>query len=172
MSDGVTLVAGIPIPSTSPIFLTGVGAHLLFGLTCVLAGATAMLSPKRPGRHPTAGAVYFWALAGVFATASALAAARWAEDRVLFGLACASFGLAVVGRSARRRRWARWPRWHMCGMGLSYIVLLTAFYVDNGRSLPLWRDLPTLAYWLTPSVIGLPILAVALVRHPLTRASN
>ena len=26
-------------------------------------------------------------------------------------------------------------------MGLSYILLLTAFYVDNGKSLPLWKDL-------------------------------
>ena len=27
-------------------------------------------------------------------------------------------------------------------MGASYILLLTAFYVDNGKNLPLWRELP------------------------------
>jgi hypothetical protein len=171
MTEAATVVAGIPIPSTSPLFLAGVGLHVVFGLTCVVSGALAMLSSKRAGRHPEAGTIYFWALAGVFATASALAAVRWADDRVLFMLACLSLGLAVVGRSARRRRWAQWPRWHMTGMGLSYIVLLTAFYVDNGKSLPIWRDLPPLAYWLAPGVAGLPILAFALIRHPVARAA-
>jgi hypothetical protein len=33
-------------------------------------------------------------------------------------------------------------------MGTSYIALLTAFYVDNGKNLPLWSHLPNLAYWL------------------------
>lgn len=55
----------------------------------------------------------------------------------------------------------------MTGMGLSYIMLLIAFYVDNGPNLPLWRSLPTYAYWLVPSLIGLPILVYALMRHPL-----
>jgi len=31
-------------------------------------------------------------------------------------------------------------------MGVSYIVLLTAFYVDNGKSLPLWKELPPISY--------------------------
>jgi hypothetical protein len=57
----------------------------------------------------------------------------------------------------------------MTGMGLSYILLLTAFYVDNGPNLPVWRYLPPLAYWLAPSLVGLPILLWALVWHPLVR---
>jgi hypothetical protein len=43
-------------------------------------------------------------------------------------------------------------------MGLSYIALITAFYVDNGPHLPLWNKLPLLALWVFPSVIGLPLL--------------
>jgi hypothetical protein len=162
---------GVPIPSTSPWFLAGVAVHVAFGLTCVIAGAVAMLSAKRPGRHPRAGSVYFWSLAGVFLTAAALAFVRWAEDRVLFSLACLAFALCVAGREARRRRWRGWPRWHMSGMGLSYVVLLTAFYVDNGPNLPLWRNLPPIVYWLAPSLVGLPILFLALMRHPLARAA-
>ena len=165
----MTVIAGIPIPSTSPFFLAGVAAHVLFGLTCVVTGAIAMLSEKRPGRHPTFGTTYFWSLAGAVVTAAALALARWADDQVLFLLAVLSFAAAVVGREARRRQWRGWPRWHMTGLGLSYIVLLTAFYVDNGKNLPLWRDLPPLAYWLAPSLVGLPILALAFLRHPLVR---
>jgi hypothetical protein len=63
MAD-TTVVAGIEIPSTSPIFLTIVGLHVLIGSVCVVSGIVAMLSPKRAGRHPTFGSIYFWSLAG------------------------------------------------------------------------------------------------------------
>jgi hypothetical protein len=130
-----------------------------------------MLSPKRQGRHPRFGTIYFWSLSGVFVSASALAAVRWAEDYVLFVLAAVSFAAAILGRQARRWRCSSWPRWHMTGMGVSYIVMLTAFYVDNGKNLPVWRDLPAVAYWLAPGFVGLPILAFNLLRHPLARAT-
>ncbi len=52
-------------------------------------------------------------------------------------------------------------------MGSSYILLLTAFYVDNGRNLPLWRSLPSLTYWLLPAAVGVPLIVRALLRHPL-----
>ena len=38
----VTVIAGIEIPSTSPVFLTLVGFHILVGLACVVTGAGAM----------------------------------------------------------------------------------------------------------------------------------
>lgn len=55
----MTDVAGIRIPSTSPIFLAIVALHVLLGLACVVTGAVAMLSPKRQGRHPSFGTIYF-----------------------------------------------------------------------------------------------------------------
>ena len=172
MSDAVTVIAGVAIASTSPLFLAGVAVHVAAGLTCVVAGAIAMLSKKAAGRHPTAGSVYYWALAVVFATAAGLAIARWTEDADLFLLACLAFALATFGREAMRRGWLGRYRPHIFGMGSSYIVLLTAFYVDNGKSLPVWRDLPTLAYWTVPAAIGLPIMAWALLRHPLVRRAG
>jgi len=30
----------------------------------------------------------------------------------------------------------------MTGMSLSYVLMLIAFYVDNGKQLPIWKDLP------------------------------
>ena len=60
----------------------------------------------------------------------------------------------------------------MTGMAASYILLLTAFYVDNGRNLPLWRLLPQWAFWVLPSAVGLPILANAFWRHPLVRRGD
>jgi hypothetical protein len=49
--DSITVVAGIPIPSRSPIFLGLVGVHVLLGTTCVGTGLLAMLSNK--GREGT-----------------------------------------------------------------------------------------------------------------------
>jgi hypothetical protein len=76
---------------------------------------------------------------------------------------------STVGRTARRRRW-RWHRWrwiglHLTGMSASYILLLTAFYADNGKNLPVWRSLPHLTYRLLPSAVGLPLVARALARY-------
>jgi uncharacterized membrane protein len=167
-----TVVAGLPIPSVSPLFLTLVGLHVLAGLVCVVAGALGMLSRKGPGRHPRFGTIYVWALACVFVSASALAAMRWAEDRELFALALLAFALGLFGRTAMRRRWPAWARLHIAGMGGSYVVLLTAFYVDNGKNLPVWRSLPTLAYWLGPAAVGVPIMVYAMLRHPVARGAR
>jgi hypothetical protein len=58
-------------------------------------------------------------------------------------------------------------------MGLSYILLLFAFYVDNGKQLPVWKDLPAFTYWLLPFAGGTPFIGWALLRHPLvTRDSE
>ena len=164
-----TLVAGIPIPSTSPIFLTVVGLHVLVGLLCVVAGAIAMLSPKCRGRHPMFGTIYYWGLVAMFVSATGLSVVRWAEDYHLFILGLLALIAAALGRTARRRRWPGWVRLHIAGMGLSYILLLTAFYVDNGKSLPLWKDLPPITYWLLSAAVGLPLIIRALFRHPLVR---
>jgi hypothetical protein len=126
-----------------------------------------MFSAKRAGRHPRFGSVYFWCLGGVFVTASVLAAVRWAEDYHLFILGTLAFAGAYLGRIARRKRWSNWVMLHIAGMGTSYILLLTAFYVDNGKSLPVWRDLPSIAYWLVPAAIGIPLIIRALFWHPL-----
>jgi hypothetical protein len=64
IAEATTDIAGIEIPSTNPIFLSVVAIHILLGL-CVVTGAVAMLSPKRAGRHPRYGTIYFWCLAGI-----------------------------------------------------------------------------------------------------------
>jgi hypothetical protein len=173
MTDAnTTIVAGIEIPSTNPLFLTVVGVHILLGLACTVTGAIAMLSQKRAGRHPRNGTIYFWCLFGVFLTASGLAVVRWAEDYHLFILGALSFAAAYFGRQARRHRWRAWVRLHITGMGSSYVLLLIAFYVDNGRSLPLWRELPPIAYWVLPAAVGIPLIARALLWHPQVGQSN
>jgi hypothetical protein len=97
---------------------------------------------------------------------------RWAEDYPLFALATLAMASAWLGHTALHRRWPGWVRLHIAGMGASYVLLLTAFYVDNGKNLPVWRHLPQIAFWLLPSVVGLPIIAYALVRHRLVRVGS
>ncbi|THD71327.1 MAG: DUF2306 domain-containing protein [Bradyrhizobium sp.] len=170
--DAGTNLAGIDVPSTNPIFLSVAIVHIALGLACIVTGAIAILSQKRAGRHPRYGTIYFWCLAGVFVTAASLAAVRWPEDYHLFILGALAFASAYVGRRARQQRWTSWVRLHIAGMGASYILLVIAFYVDNGHSLPVWKDLPPITYWLLPIVIGVPILVRALVWHPLVRQTG
>jgi hypothetical protein len=135
------------------------------GLACVVTGAAAAVSRKRRGRHPRFGTIYYWALAVVFVSATGMAALRWTEDRHLFALGTISFGVATVGYVARKVRWKGWTSFHILGMSSSYIVLLTAFYVDNGPHLPVWDRLPAVAYWTLPSLVGLPLLVRAVRRY-------
>jgi len=65
MTDNPISVAGIEIPSDSPIFLAALGVHVLAGIFCVGAGFVAMLSRKRPGRHPSFGTIYYYCLSVV-----------------------------------------------------------------------------------------------------------
>jgi hypothetical protein len=90
---------------------------------------------------------------------------RWPEDAYLFVLGALSFGSASIGYLARKHQWRGWTTFHIVGMGVSYIVLLTAFYVDNGPRLPVYDRLPVLAFWTVPALIGFPLLIGALARH-------
>jgi hypothetical protein len=171
MTGESTVILGIEIPSTDPVFLAVVvGIHIPLGMACVVVGAVAMLSEKRRGRHSSFGTIYYWCLLALFASATFLSAMRWADNYHLFTLGALSFASAWFGRKALRERWHSWVRLHMTGMGFSYILMLIAFYVDNGKQLPLWKDLPHFTYWLLPLAVGLPFIVRALLRHPLARS--
>src|SRR5215831_5911396 len=60
--------------------------------------------------------------------------------------------------------------WHLTSMGAFFILMITAFYVDNGKNLPLWRELPQMAFWFLPAMIGTPIILLVLRTHPLVMA--
>jgi uncharacterized membrane protein len=158
MND-ITSVAGIQIPSSDPLFLAVVLVmHIPLGLVCVTVGIFAMLSKKRRGRHSTLGTIYFWCLLALVTSATFLSAMRWSENDHLFVLGISSFASAWFGRNALRRRWPSWPRLHITGMGVSYVLMLIAFYVDNGKQLPLWKELPRFTYWLLPLIVGVPLI--------------
>jgi hypothetical protein len=157
-------IAGLDIPSTTPLFLTVLGIHVTAGLTCAVSGAAAALTRKGHRRHTQVGRLYIRGICVVFATALVLAGLRWPHDNHLAALGALAFTGALIGYLARRRHWAGY-RAHILGVGTSYIALLTAFYVDNGHQLPLWDRLPTAAYWLAPALIGAPLIVRSLHRY-------
>src|SRR5699024_10760787 len=105
----------------------------------------------------------------VFLTMSVLTALRWPHDVGLALLGGCSLGTAAFARRSIGRRGPWRFRAHVIGMGASYVLLLIAFYVDNGRSLPLWRSLPPVLYWLLPVLIGAPLVFRATLWNELTR---
>ena len=158
-------LAGLYVPSDSPLFLALLGIHVIAALAALVAGIVAMLSTKRSGRHPRFGTVYYWCLGVVFLTATGLAIVRWSEDAYLFFLGAGSFSAGTLARGARRGRWHWWVPIHISGMGLSYTLMVIAFYMDNGKQLPVWKDLPSITYWAVPSTVGVPLIAWALFRY-------
>jgi hypothetical protein len=156
-------ILGDEVGSTAPAFLAVLAVHVLAGLTAVITGAIAALARKGSPQHVRAGRWYYRAVAAVSATAAALAAMRWAQDWYLLVLGATAFTAATAGYLHRRRH-RPGDTGHIAGMGIAYTAMLTAFYVDNGPHLPLWDRLPTLAFWLLPSVIAVPLIARAIIR--------
>jgi uncharacterized membrane protein len=150
--------------SSAPLFLAFLAVHVASGLTCVVSGALAALSPKGRRRHIVAGKVYFWGICLVFGSATGMAVMRWREDYGFFLIGLVAFGFALTGFLARERHWPG-DTAHIIGMGGSYAAMLTAFYVDNGKHLPVWDKLPTAAFWILPSAIAIPLIWRALRKY-------
>ncbi len=58
----------------------------------------------------------------------------------------------------------QWVVAHIVGVIGSYTVLWTAFYVDNAHLILGLQQLPTLTFWVLPTVIALPFLVLSLSR--------
>jgi hypothetical protein len=155
-------ILGDQVGSTTPVFLAFLAVHVLAGLTAVITGAIAALARKGSPRHIRYGRWYYRAITVVFATATVLAAMRWRQDYYLFIIGTIAFTAATIGYQHRRRH-RPGDTGHIAGMGIAYVAMLTAFYVDNGPHLPLWDRLPALAFWLLPSAIGAPIITRAII---------
>lgn len=154
-------VLGIPIPDAGPLFFAALVIHIVAGLTCVVCGAVAALAAKGSPRHTRFARVYLCGLGVVWASMAILSMIRWRENAHLFAVGSLAFAAALLGYLNRRRQ----PYLHIAGMGLSYIALLTGFYIDNGPHLPLWDGLPTWAYWVLPSLVGVPLIVRAIRRR-------
>jgi hypothetical protein len=161
-------IDGLPLAFFLPLVV-----HVLAGMTSAVTGIVAFGVPKGPARHHRWGTRYLWAYTVVFLTASILSVQRWSADAYLFVLAVLGYSLALGGYGARRFRHSPWLRrplgeyWviaHLVAMISSYVVLLTAFYVDNAHLFPGVNRLPTIVFWVAPSLIAIPFLVRSIQR--------
>ncbi|HEV2579254.1 MAG TPA: hypothetical protein VGT44_00260 [Ktedonobacteraceae bacterium] len=162
------MIDGFPLSFFLPLVV-----HALAAMTTAVAGVITFSRPKRRGRHPKWGVRYLWAYTVVFLTAIILSVQHWPTDAYLVVLATIGYGFALGGYVARRFRRKPWllrvlgKQWisvHIVGMIGSYVVLWTAFYVDNAHLIPGLNQLQTLIFWVLPTVIALPFLVVSLSR--------
>lgn len=158
---------GIPVPSTNEVFLTFVVIHILVALVCLISGLVAMLREKGQQPHSRAGRVYFRAMLIVFFTIVILSIMRWPHNIHLLCIGTLALAAAWVGQRLVKSSAGRRTRVHTILMGMSYVLLLTGFYVDNGKNLPFWRQFPQWFFWIFPSVAGVPVIIVVLFKHPL-----
>ena len=156
-------ILGDEVGSTAPVFLAFLAVHVIAGLTAVATGAAAALARKGSPLHIRAGRWFYRAITVVFASATILAAMRWRQDYHLFIIGALAFAAATIGYQHRRRH-RPGDTGHIAAMGIAYVAMLTAFYVDNGPRLPLWDRLPAYAFWLVPTAIGAPVIARAVIR--------
>src|SRR6266567_5623453 len=161
-------IFGVPLSFFLPLLV-----HAWAGLATGILGIVAFGVPKHREHHPSFGKRYLWAYTLVFLTTTLLSFQRWGTDAYLFFLALIGYGAALGGYGARRFRETPWVRrvfgkqWvvvHIVGMIGSYVVLWTAFFVDNAHKIPGLNQLPPLTFWVLPSLIGLSFLAVSLSR--------
>ena len=162
------MIDGFPL-----FFFLPLVVHALAALTTGVTGVITFSRPKRSARHPTWGVRYLWAYTVVFLTAIILSAQHLPTDAYLVVLAMLGYGAALGGYAARRFRQKPmvgrvlgkyWIVVHIVGMIGSYTVLWTAFYVDNAHLFPGLKQLPTLTFWVLPSLTALPFLVLSLSR--------
>jgi uncharacterized membrane protein len=171
MDGDTTDILGLPVPSNDPAFLTFVVVHILVALTAVVSGLVAMLSEKQKSGHPRAGKIYYASIAISFLLIIVLSIMRWPHNTHLLVIGILTFACAYSGRQFAKRKTKHWSRPHTICMGMSYVLLLTGFYVDNGRNLPLWNLFPQWFFYFFPSVIGVPIIIRVLRTHPLNKTT-
>jgi hypothetical protein len=160
---------GLPLGSDNPRFVIIVAVHILLSLSAVLSGLTAMLKEKNSGEHAKYGKLYCQSILSAFITVVILAVMRWPHNNHLLLIGTLTLIFTVTGRRLVQNKESKWARYHTICMGSSYILLLTGFYVDNGEHLPFWNRFPQWFFWIFPTLIGLPIIAYILRKHPLTR---
>jgi hypothetical protein len=150
--------------------------HIAAGAFGLLLGPFAMWRDTRDlgaGQGPASGisAAYAWTVLAV--SVSAIVLVVWYRNDLwwLAPVAAASYGLAVLGRSAAARRFRGWTHAYVHGQGGSYIALVTAFVV-----VALTVDGPldgpaALIPWVLPTIVG-TLLIEWWRRRLLRRLSN
>lgn len=132
--------------------------HIISGTLCLLVGLAAAFSKKQRGRHTFFGEIYHGSYVVVFISAVVTSIMHWEQDAILFFIALFSYGLALMGYLARKKRPHNWLVKHIGGMLGSYIGIVTAVLVVNVDNIPIINEWPAFLFWFLPSIIGTPII--------------
>jgi hypothetical protein len=127
------------------------GIHIASGTAGLILGPITMRAAKRRGRHTRAGEAYHWILLTVCVSATVLALLDWSQLWWFLPIAVGSYGFALLGYIAAKRRWDGWLLAHVAGQGGSYIALVTALLVVNLGG--------PLVIWFLPTIVGSPLIA-------------
>src|SRR5437016_3790081 len=100
--------------------------HIMSGLTALLLGTAAIVTPKKRGSHTSLGEAYFAFIHVIAATAIVMGVLHWQESWYLIPIAAVSYGYAWRGVRAMRMRGPDSLREHIGGMLGSYTAIWTA----------------------------------------------
>jgi len=131
---------------------TLLGLHVAPGSLALCLGAVAIVAERRPLFRSITGCLFHWAVLATAATAVGLVAFDPLELWWLAGLAGLTYGLALVGYLAPRRRRRGWVRVYAHGQGGSLIALVTAVLVVSHDGTA------AAAAWIVPTLIGVPLI--------------
>jgi len=132
--------------------------HVTAGTAGLVLGPTIMLVPKRRGLHTRLGEIYHWVFLVLFLSALSLAVLNpsvWWLGLVGAG----SYGFALMGYLAAKRRRSGWIFPHISGQGGSYISMTTALLVVNWNAISDATGFVAALPWFLPTVIGSPLIA-------------
>jgi hypothetical protein len=73
---------------------------------------------------------------------------------------------------AYKQKWHNWRVSHIAGMGGSYIAMVTGFIVVNQSHVHYLDKLPSLVFWLLPTIIGTPLIIRTGNRYDLRKAKK
>ena len=132
--------------------------HVAAGVAGLLLGPLAMVVEKRRGRHTSAGEAYHAAFAVLCASAVVLAVLDWSESWWLALVGAGSYGFALLGYVAAKRRRPGWLIKHVAGQGGSYIAMTSATLVVNWENLTGVQGRESPLPWLLPTLIGTPLI--------------
>ena len=104
-----------------------------------------------------------------FSTVMILSIIRWPYNIHLLSIGVLGITATLAGYRLAKKKTLNWTRFHTICMGASYILLMTGFYVDNGKNLPFWKLFPQWFFWVFPAVAGIPIIVFVLRNHPLNK---
>ena len=142
------------------VFSLFIVLHIVSGSICLLVGLMAVFAKKHRGWHTYLGEIYHTSYVVVFISAIVTSIIHWEASSYLFYIAIFSYWFALFGYMAGKRRRKNWIVRHIAGMIGSYIGIVTAVLVVNISEQPLFSNLSPVFFWITPTIIGTPIIII------------